>query len=499
LKPRSVGGGIDRIRAERYCRQFADGTHCETLRSLSRGDRFTGRGGNRRASGADREVGKEAGFRTKSIAPRRAARSRCARWALRAWRVALIALSMAAGGCWFGPKSLEFSHGKYNRAVQQVEDEQLLLNIIRLRYNDNPVELDVSSIAAQYELNGSVEARPFFSTEGVNLNPPVGPFGTFTSILPFAGISSTNRPTISLTPLNDPDSIRSLMSQSTLDSIIFLSETSWPVSAVFRLLVESMNHVPNAPSGSGPDMGLGTEFREYRRAMDLLQHLQDGNHIRFLREEKITEIGSPLPADAVTAASQIEAAKEKLEYQQRPDKTWVLIRRDRKLILRIDPKIADSPELAELRALLNLAPDRLEYDIVVGGAESFDRINPFVPLTKIQIAPRSVLQALYFLAHGVIVPPDHFACGLVKPTFDVVGQPYDWNEVLDKLFTVNISCTHCRPPCAYVSIKYRGVWYYIDDRDIESKTTFTFMLAMLRLNLPGTRKGGPTLTLPVGR
>src|SRR5262245_61758534 len=348
---------------------------------------------------------------------------------MRAWRVAIIALSMAAGGCWFGPKAIEFSHGKYNRAVQQVEDEQLLLNIVRLRYNDNPVQLDVAAIAAQYELTGSVEARPLFSTEGVNLNPPVGPFGTFTSILPFAGISSTNRPTISLTPLDDPDNIRSLMTQSTLDSIIFLSETSWPVSTVFRILVETMNRVPNAPSGSGPDLGLGTAFREYRRAMDLLQKLQDGNHIRFLREEKITEIGSPLPTDAVTAANQIEAAKEKLEYQQRPDKTWVLIRRDRKLMLRIEPKVANSLELAELRALLNLVPDRLEYDIVIGGAEPFNHTDPPEPLTKIQIAPRSVLQALFFLSHGVIIPPGHLACGLIKPTFDVDGQPYDWNEV----------------------------------------------------------------------
>jgi hypothetical protein len=247
-------------------------------------------------------------------------------------------------------------------------------------------------------------------------------------------------------------------------------------------------------------MGLGTPFREYRRVTDLLQRMQDGNHIRFLREEKLTEIGSPLVADAVTAANQIEAAKEKLEYQQRPEKTWILVRRDRKLILRIDPKIASSPELNELRALLNLAPDRLEYEIVVGGGtESFARTEPPEPLTKIHLSPRSTVQALYFMAHGVIIPPEHLDCGLVKPTFDSDGQPYDWNEVTDKLFTVHISCAHCRPPCAYAAVKYRGVWFFIDDRDTESKTTFTFMLAMMRVNMLGTKKGGPTLTLPVGR
>ena len=53
---------------------------------------------------------------------------------------------------------------------------------------------------------------------------------------------------------------------------------------------------------------------------------------------------------------------------------------------------------------------------------------------------------------------------------------------------------------AYVAVKYRGWWYSIDDRDAQSKVTFTIILQLSRLDLrrrpPG---GGPLLTLPVGR
>ena len=49
----------------------------------------------------------------------------------------------------FGPRMLERSHGQYNESLKQVAEEQLLLNIVRLRYNDNPMRLDVSAIAAQ--------------------------------------------------------------------------------------------------------------------------------------------------------------------------------------------------------------------------------------------------------------------------------------------------------------------------------------------------------------
>ena len=67
------------------------------------------------------------------------------------------------GGCAFGPRVLEKTHGRYNEAVRRVDEEQLLRNLVRMRYNETPLDLNVSSIAAQYELNGGAEARPFFA------------------------------------------------------------------------------------------------------------------------------------------------------------------------------------------------------------------------------------------------------------------------------------------------------------------------------------------------
>src|SRR5262249_46222815 len=156
-------------------------------------------------------------------------------------------------GCAFGPKALELSHGKFNHSLKQISDEQLLLNLIRLRYNEGPVQIDVSGIAAQYELTASAEARPFFSTEAANLGNVAASFREFSKVLPFVGGSATNRPTFSFTPLDDPDSIRQLFVAGTVDGIAFLAETSWPVSTIFRLGVDSMNRVPNARCAAGPD------------------------------------------------------------------------------------------------------------------------------------------------------------------------------------------------------------------------------------------------------
>ena len=51
-------------------------------------------------------------------------------------RYALLLFAVLSSGCAFGPRALEQSHGRYNQAVKEVEDEQLLLNMVRLRYNE---------------------------------------------------------------------------------------------------------------------------------------------------------------------------------------------------------------------------------------------------------------------------------------------------------------------------------------------------------------------------
>ena len=76
-----------------------------------------------------------------------------------------VVLAGPFSGSAFGPRILEKTHGRYQDLVRQVDEEQLLRNIVHLRYSEVPLELNVSSIATQYELAGSADARPFFSAE----------------------------------------------------------------------------------------------------------------------------------------------------------------------------------------------------------------------------------------------------------------------------------------------------------------------------------------------
>jgi len=49
---------------------------------------------------------------------------------------------------------------------------------------------------------------------------------------------------------------------------------------------------------------------------------------------------------------------------------------------------------------------------------------------------------------------------------------------------------------AYASVLYRGHWFWIDDRDLPSKTMFTFLLVLLSMAEGGTTAPAPVITVP---
>jgi hypothetical protein len=414
----------------------------------------------------------------------------------------LLAVALAGGlalglaGCAFGPRALECSHGPYNEALRQVNEEEFLLNVVRLRYTETPFDLDVNSIAAQYELSTQAAARPFFSAQSSN-----GLFRSFRAILPDLQLVGANRPTISFTPNNDGSAVRQLLTPISLETLAFLARTSWPVATVLRLWVDRLNGVPNASSASGPPRSEVPDFSRFLRIAELLQTAQDRELATISSEERLIEHSGPLPAERVTAAAVVEAAKNGMEYRPRGDgKTWRLVRRERRLIIEVTPGVRRSPELQEVERLLNVLPGRPRYDLTVVGRGAPDPLRfPTPPSTDIRLVPRSTIQAMFFLSNGVEVPPEHLNCGLVCPAVDDCGQVFDTREVTRGLFEVQVAQGHKPPDHAYVAVKYRGYWYYIDDRDQASKATLALMLQLIRLDFARQRIGGPVLTLPAGR
>ena len=67
-----------------------------------------------------------------------------------------------------------------------------------------------------------------------------------------------------------------------------------------------------------------------------------------------------------------------------------------------------------------------------------------------------------------------------------------------RFFHVRWAKRNKRPPGAHVAVQYKDYWFYIEDTDQETKSTFSLLMELARLELAGKAGPGPQLTLPVG-
>ena len=408
---------------------------------------------------------------------------------------AALACLLAAGCTSFGPDALYRNRLHYNEVVKTSTEEQLLLNIVRLRYTDTPSSLAVSGIAAQFERAQSAGILPFFTAAGGDVNR------SFWAVLPQLQASGADRPTFSLTPLDDQEFTRKLFTPMPLDGIVYLAKTTWPISTVFRLYLENLNWVPNAQTASGPTPTEAPRFAEFLRGMEALQSLQQRGQIVFGTESREEPVGSPLPAASLTARDQLEAAKSDYAYRLNEQGTaWTLYRTVQQPVLRVDPAALGSAEVAAVVRIFRLRPGLTQYDVTSEQLNPFASTHPPEGVSSIDLETRSLLQALYYVSHGIEVPPEHLAQGLVTVTRDTNGGPFDWRQVTRDLFRVRAARGRERPAGAHVAIAYRGYWFWIDGTDQQTNSTFSLLVELSRLEVGGGKTGaGPLLTLPVSR
>ena len=189
-------------------------------------------------------------------------------------------LGLLSAGCVLGPHQLERTRIPYNTAVKVTTEEQMLLNIVRLRYIDSPSSLAVTAIADQKEKSHSVKVLPFFVASGDAVPQ------AFASLLPQAEVNGAERPVLTMTPQDDQEFTRKLFTPLPLEGIAYLSRTTWPISVVFRLWLENINWVSNAETASGPTPEKPPIFEEFLRGMEALQRLQDQKKIRMFAENR---------------------------------------------------------------------------------------------------------------------------------------------------------------------------------------------------------------------
>lgn len=272
-----------------------------------------------------------------------------------------VILSNLTGCTNIGPKTVPRDRFDYNTAIADSWKEQILLNIVKLRYADMPLFVEVASIVSGYTLEGSINLGGTVSSENTAQ-------GDFLS-LGTAG-KYTDRPTITYAPITGEKFNESFMTPIPPKAIFFLIASGWPTEMVFPIVVDAIN-------GLRSRIAAGKHARPgdpgYYRVIDLMQKIQ---------------------ASGTSSMRVIKGQDEK--------ETTVLFLYRKNLA----PEIKAAIE--ELENLLALRPGGNELKISYG----------IIPQTDMELAiqTRSMLQIMIAMSMRMDVPVEHIEDGRTFPT-----------------------------------------------------------------------------------
>ncbi len=348
---------------------------------------------------------------------------------------AVLSVSALAGCRSLGARQVPIDRFDYNQAIAQSANEQMLLNVVRLRYSEIPVFLAVSSVLMQYVYSGSV---------GVD-----GAAGAVGGVPDWAVGGSANllyieRPTITYTPLSGQEFAAQLIKPVPANMVFGLVESGWPPQQLLTMMVQRINDLENlsfVPALAAKEEERSEAFNEV---------------VKLLIEV---------------------ATREALEMQTREDGARYLVFRER-------PDAQTQAMIDRLKDSLGLARDRSTFRVTT----QILRRGP----DEVTVRVRSMLELMGFLARGVEIPQEH-ADQDRAVRFGAGDQ-----QRAAELVPLRVSSQVERPDDAFVAIQHEGYWFFIRQSDHESKQAFGLLAYLFQMQAPQAQGAGPLLTVPTG-
>jgi hypothetical protein len=346
----------------------------------------------------------------------------------------MIPVSLGSGGCLrMGPKMVAHDRFDFSSVIERSWKEQMLLNMVRLRYLDPPFFLDVQQVIAQYTLEGSgtIAATDLSGTPSAS----VGVSGRW-----------AESPTVTYNPMSGEKFTKSLLQPISPIDIWELVEAGWPISDIFKVTVRSINGLhatttTNALKHPGdPD---------FYRVIVLLQALQSADAFGLDVEDR-----GGKGTGVVTFFRSATADKTSIEAAR------------------------------TARELLRLSPDAKEFRISFGALPQDDK--------EIAMLTRSMLEILMEATAGVEVPDSDIKEGRASK-IDDQAPPAE----IKGTFKVRVRSSSGKPPAseAFAAVRYRNQWFWIDDRDLDAKRGLSFLMMLFTLVESGATAAPPVLTI----
>jgi len=341
--------------------------------------------------------------------------------------------ALFAGCTHLGPKTIPVDRFDYSTAIADSWKQQTLLNIVKLRYMDLPVFLDVASIVSGYsmETSGNVGGQ-ISSANAIQGN----------SLLLGAAGKFTDRPTITYLPMTGEKFLRGLITPIDPKNIFFLLQAGYPADFLMGLTIEGINGVRNRSTVGG-----------------------------VLREADATFVQVLQLLGEVQAAG---AMGMRLEEDKVKGETAVLFFR------RGDVPADLAEKAAELRRLLGLPAESQKFTLTYSpmrGAEG-----------ELSVNSRSMLQIMQAFGSYLEVPAPHLK--------EQRARAFEDANVESQPGRVRIHSGKEKPADAFAAVHYRDYWFWINDNDWRTKRALTAVMFFFTLAETGGHEKLPLITIP---
>ena len=276
--------------------------------------------------------------------------------------LAIAALVLLAGCGSYGPRSMDRDQIDYGRSIGENWKDQMLDNIVKIRFMDMPVFVDVGSIVSGYSVSTTVNGAIGWKDSLLGGDTQkLGASGTY-----------TDRPTITYMPKTGDAYLKAILEPVQPTSLLALVQAGYSAELLFTWAVEAINGVHNwTVTSSRTENAASPEFLEY---VSLLEELQRAGAVGF-----------------------------ELEKDKKTNRDMILVLRKKD----IPDAVLQKSDRA--REIIGLEPGRDRYRVVYA---------PFkIDSHTLAIQTRSVIQMLSAMSRFVDVPAERAAHAV--PGFDV--------------------------------------------------------------------------------
>ena len=330
----------------------------------------------------------------------------------------------------------------YSNEIATAQQRQLLLNIVKLRYNDPVSFVEVQTLTTE---DFSGRAGGIASAIGLDDGP-------FNEVLAGDfGMQRSQTPTAVYNVLRGGAYAQQLLQPVAPESIFLLSQSGWSVERLMLCCVARIGDVDNARSAAGPTPEILPDNSAFRELARLMRRLQ-------------------LSGDLL-----VQVMNDDEDKAARVVVTWHTGSEDGEALARL---FKDHSAAAEFT--------------VEDGLYSAELATRSTRKGDSPLRGRSVLGMMATLSHAVDIPPEH--TDLVIPLNGPARAPTPctpvgvWTHVIGDYF--GVSWSREKPATASVAVPYRGVWFYIDDTCKSAKSTLDLIghLYALQAGLSDTGK-----------